>query len=343
MKFALSADWHFAGYTQDRLIGGLPERLMALKGCIESMLNHCMEHQIDRVVVAGDILHGKSIIYALAQSVLIDIFNTYPYIEFYLVDGNHDLSGKGQDAVSALRGLVACDNVVLISRHLRDYFEYEGVAFVPYAYDMVETIKKNSCKYLVSHFGLNEAILNSGVSIVSKMGLKDLVGKYEYVLLGHYHLPQEMIADEIKVYYAGSPIQLDWGEKHEQKRFLIVDTDNDTVESRPTVGYKQHHEFKITNENKEEIVEKAKKFQAIGHEVRIFRDDLDVDVEHLAEEFLIIDKAEKDITDRGIESSMSLDEKFSKYLVIKGIKPEDQLKYLEVGLSIVERAAKETQ
>jgi DNA repair exonuclease SbcCD nuclease subunit len=190
---------------------------------------------------------------------------------------------------------------------------------------------------------LNEAILNSGVSIVSKMGLRDLVGKYEYALLGHYHLPQEMIANEIKVYYAGSPIQLDWGEKHEEKRFLIVDTETETIESVPTVGYKQHHEFKITNENRDEIIDKAKKFQAIGHEVRIFRDDLGVDIEHIAEEFLIIDKAEKDITDRGIESSMSLDEKFSKYLDIKGIKPEDQPKYLEVGLRIVERAAKETQ
>lgn len=342
MRFAVSADWHFAGYSQDKLISGIPERLMALKGTIESMLIHCREHQVERVVVAGDVLHGKSIIYALAQSLLIDLFNAYSDIEFYLIDGNHDLSGKGQDAVSALRGLVACDNVVLISRNLRDYFEYNGVAFVPYAYDMVETIKKNSCKFLVSHFGLNEAVLNSGVSIVSKMGLKDLVGRYEYVFLGHYHMPQEMIANEIKVYYAGSPIQLDWGEKHEDKRFLIVDTEAETVESVPTIGYKQHHEFKLTNENKEEMIEKAKKFQAIGHEVRIFRDDFSVDIEDVADEFLIIDKAEKDITDRGIESSMSLDEKFLKYMEIKGIKPEDQQKYLEVGLNIVERAAKET-
>jgi DNA repair exonuclease SbcCD nuclease subunit len=341
MRFGLSADWHFAGYTQDKLIGNLPERLRALKSCIESILIHCREHGIDRFVIAGDILHGKSIIYALAQSVLIDLFNAHSDIEFIIIDGNHDLSGKGNDAVSALRGLVACENVVLISRSMRDYFEYYDIAFVPYAYDMAETIKKNSCKYLVSHFGLNEAILNSGVSIVSKMGLKDLIGKYECVFLGHYHTPQEIISDEIKVYYAGSPIQLDWGEKHEEKRFLIVDTDAGTIESVPTIGYKQHHEFKITNENKDEIIEKAKKFQAIGHEVRIFRDDLDVDVEHLAEEFLIIDKAERDITDRGIESSMSLDEKFLKYMDIKGIKPEDQPKYLEVGLRIVEKAAKE--
>jgi DNA repair exonuclease SbcCD nuclease subunit len=340
MRFALSADWHFAGYTQDRLIKGLPERLMVLKSCIESMLIHCREHQIDRVVVAGDILHGKSIIYALAQSILIDLFNAFSDIEFFLLDGNHDLSGRGEDAVSALRGLVACDNVILI---VKDYWEHDGIAFVPYSHNMVDIIKQNSCKFLVSHFGLNEAILNSGVSIVSKLGLRDLVGKYEHVLLGHYHMPQEMIANEIKVYYAGSPIQLDWGEKHEEKRFLIVDTDNETIESVPTIGYKQHHEFKITNENRDEIIDKAKKFQAIGHEVRIFRDDLGVDIEHIAEEFLIIDKAEKDITDRGIESSMSLDEKFSKYLDIKGIKPEDQPKYLEVGLQIVERAAKETQ
>ena len=343
MRFALTADWHFAGYTQDRLIGNLPERLMALKSCVESMLITCRERKVDRVVVSGDILHGKSIIYALAQSVLIDLFNAHSDIEFFLLDGNHDLSGKGKDAISALKGLIACDNVILISYHLREYWEHQGVAFVPYSYDMVNVIKKNSCKYLVSHFGLNEATLSSGVSIVSDIKLKDLIGKYQCVLLGHYHKPQELEGEGIKLYYAGSPIQLDWGEKHEEKRFLIVDTEADTIESIPTIGYKQHFEFKITNENKDEVIEKAKKFQEIGHEVRIFRDDLNVNIEHISEDFLIIDKTERDITDRGIESSMSLDEKFLKYMDIKGVKPEDQPKYLEVGLKIVEKAAKETQ
>jgi len=46
---------------------------------------------------------------------------------------------------------------------------------------------------LISHFGLSEGMLNSGMSIISDIGLKDLRGKYELVLLGHYHKPQEII------------------------------------------------------------------------------------------------------------------------------------------------------
>jgi len=340
MRFGLSADWHFAGYTQDRLIGSLPERLFALRNCIDSILITCKERKVDKLVVAGDILHGKSIIYALAQSVLIDLFGTHQDIEFFLIDGNHDLSGRGKDAVSALRGLSGRSNVNLISR-VAEHWGQNGISFVPYSHDMVDLIKKGSSKYLISHFGLNEATLSSGVSIVSDLKLNDLIGKYQYVLLGHYHKPQEIEGKDIKLCYVGSPVQLDWGEKHEEKRFLIIDTDNDTIESIPTTGYKQYFEFKVTNENKEEVLNEARKAKAIGHEVRIFRDDVGVDVEDVADEFLIIDKAEKDITDRGIESSMSLDEKFKKYLEIKDIRTEDQEEYLKVGLRIVEKAAKE--
>ena len=120
------------------------------------------------------------------------------------------------------------------------------VMFIPYSYDMVDTVKNNSARILISHFGLNEGILNSGISIVADISLADLVGKYDLVILGHYHKPQEIIRDDIKLYYVGSPIQLDWGEKGDEKRFLVVDTDTLDVKSIPTTAYRKYIEIDLT-------------------------------------------------------------------------------------------------
>jgi DNA repair protein SbcD/Mre11 len=47
-------------------------------------------------------------------------------------------------------------------------------------------------------------------------------GSAQYVALGHLHRPQEIICPT-RCCYAGSPLQLDFGERDQQKRVLIVD------------------------------------------------------------------------------------------------------------------------
>ena len=78
------------------------------------MLDYCVENSIDRVVVGGDLLHGKSIIYAIAQSCLLDIFRDYRSIKFTIISGNHDLSLKGKDAIPALKSIDNEPNVCRI-------------------------------------------------------------------------------------------------------------------------------------------------------------------------------------------------------------------------------------
>jgi exonuclease SbcD len=44
-----------------------------------------------------------------------------------------------------------------------------------------------------------------------------------YVALGHIHKPQQLLASPAPAYYAGSPLQLDFGEAGEQKGFVVID------------------------------------------------------------------------------------------------------------------------
>jgi len=229
-------------------------------------MDHCKKNNIENIIIGGDILHGKSIIYALAQDVMLQFFNDCNYFQFWVIDGNHDLSGKGEDAVSALRSLEKIPNVHWISKKPE---KFENILFVPYSTKVVEQVKKGKADILISHFGLSEGVLNSGISIISNISMSDLRSRYKLVLLGHYHKPQEIIESNISMYYVGSPIQLDWGEKGDVKRFLIVDSKTLEVESVSTKGYKKFIEMELTTEHKEEIMKVAKEARDKGHYVKL--------------------------------------------------------------------------
>ena len=347
MRFAYTADLHLSGYSQDKIVDNLPERVYEIKTSIYGIATYCGQKEINTIIIGGDLLHNKSLIYSVAQNILLDYFRDFPDINFLLIDGNHDLSGKGENVVSALRVF----NEKNVYR-MEDANCHDGqIMYVPYSTTMVETIKKHSAEYLIAHFGLNEGTLNSGVSIVSDIGAKDLIGKYKVCLLGHYHKPQDLKNEKIQIYYVGSPTQKDWGEKHEEKRFLVVDTGNGTIESIPTVGYKKHFELIVDKENKQEMFEKAKELSSGGHYVKLVTKDKATDWKEISKSLdtkertsiSFSDKSEVDITNRGITSSMSTEDKLNRYLEIRGIPKENWGKYKTKAFEIISATAEKAK
>jgi len=334
MKFLFTGDIHLSRYAQDKVeeTSNLPERLHSIKNALYSMAQYCLDNKINTFIIGGDIMHSKSIIYSIAQQLMLKFFNDFQDIVFWVIDGNHDLSGKGTEAISSLNALEALSNVHWISGAASGD---SSQLFVPYSHNMVEEIKNGKAEILVSHFGLNEGILNSGISIISDLSMRDLIGKYQLILLGHYHKPQEINQGPCRLYYVGSPIQLDWGEKGDEKRFLIVDTNTLDVQSIPTTGYRKHIELGLTQENKQEVFALAKKAKDSGDHVKIIQNET-VDLSDVDEDFLVIDKRETDITNRGITSSMSQKDKLQKFLEIKEVPQENHDLYLKHGLEIIE-------
>jgi len=333
MKFAFTADIHLSRYGQDPIndVSGLPERLHGIVNALKSMVTYCLKNDIKTIIIGGDILHGKSIIYALAQDIMLQFFNKYDDITFWVIDGNHDLSGKGDDAISALRSLESITNVEWVSSYPE---KLENILLVPYSTKLVDQVKTGEADILISHFGLSEGILNSGISLISKISMSDLRSRYKLVLLGHYHKEQEIIEDNISMYYVGSPIQLDWGEKGDNKRFLVVDTKTLEVESILTKGYQKFIELELTSKNKDEVMKIAKEAQEKGHYIKLLQTEK-VDISGF-EDFNVVDKTETDVTDRGITSTMSQKEKLERYLEIKEISENERQEYLDIGLEIID-------
>ncbi|MBK6267404.1 exonuclease SbcCD subunit D C-terminal domain-containing protein [Marivirga sp. S37H4] len=68
----------------------------------------------------------------------------------------------------------------------------------------------------------------------------DQFGNYfQYIALGHIHKPQQVKA-QVPTFYSGSPIPLSFSEYADQKRVLIIDTDNNfNSESIPIPTFRQ--------------------------------------------------------------------------------------------------------
>lgn len=329
MKFVCSADLHLSIYSNDKIDPntGLSEKLVNIINAMYNMANYAIENKIKNIVLAGDINHNKSIIHTIAQSILLDFVRKYSNdLYFIIIDGNHDMSGKSKNPVSSLKSLDNEKNVKMI----HEPEKIENVLFVPWnPSTMNDYVKNNSSDYLISHFGLNEGQLSSGISIISDLKLSDLKN-YRTVILGHYHKPQEIG----NVWYCGSLVQLDWGEKHEDKRFLVVDTDNHDIQSIESKGYKKYYSFQVNNENKDEVINEGKKLQEEGHNV-VFEKVENIDTSTFENEFKFVDKYEKDITNRGISTSMSKNDIVEEYMRINEI-PEDKWNlYRDTALEII--------
>jgi len=89
----------------------------------------------------------------------------------------------------------------------------------------------------VSHIAVDGAQLNSystkaevSVEFEGDMVKVDLgiFSGWEKVFLGHYHCAQSL---NNKVEYIGSPLELNFGEAHQQKRIVVLDTDTLETES----------------------------------------------------------------------------------------------------------------
>ena len=328
MKFIAIGDVHMSLYSNDPIVklSRLPLRLHTLNRVLYNIVSYGVDREIQNVAILGDVFHTKSLIHALAQSVFLDFIRVFPNVEFIIIDGNHDMSSKSGYGVSALKSLDSEPNV----RMLHHPELIDNIWFVPWGPEMVNEIKSGKGDYLCAHIGVNEAQLSSGISIVSEIKMSDLV-RYKHCFLAHYHKPQSIG----NITYIGSPIQLDWGEKHEEKRFLIVDSDKDTIESIPTTGYKKYFEFVITKDNKDEIVKKARKATEDGDFVNIVKKE-EVDTTEIESEFRIVDRVEIDVTDRGVSLRMSQKDRLQRYIEIKGVKEDQRDLYERVAVDIIE-------
>ena len=313
-------DIHLSGYQSDQLAeNGLTRRLSAIMKSLKMIGDYCRENSILHFEIWGDLINDKDLIYTVAQTVFKDFLVEYSDIEFLIISGNHDLSSTGEMQVSAISVFDGYPNVTIVNSVLRE----NNRLYLAYSHNLFDILKESEpADILISHFGINEAMLQSGLSIATNVKLTDLK-KFKLVLLGHYHKPQDLNNENTRLYYSGNITHLNWNDKNEQKRFIVYDDETLDVQSIPLIGLPEYREFVIKDkETAIPILEEAEKAKNEGNYVRVkkmFDEEIDVPSDLI----ILENQKEVDVTNRGVDLSQTTDVKLRNFMKIKEI-PDDE-------------------
>lgn len=340
MKFIFTADihlklWNDKSYDEE----GIPLKLNEIFTTIRQMCEYARANKLNSIIIGGDLNDTKANVNVRAFVKFNQLLDEYKDLQFYILHGNHDATTADSTNESAVQ---------LISKEhknahpiVRPTVLFDRILAVPYSHSILDDVISypNSTKYpiMISHFGLNEGQMSSGLSIRSSITAASLK-QFKLVLLGHYHKPQCIETNSTVFYYVGSPLPMRRDEAAEEKRFLVVDTESLEVESVPTVGYRVYKQFVLneTSDCKEMLVE-IEAQRELGNHV-VVRSELKMisdDVRTALDGVQIVDAHEDDVIVRGINEGMPEPEKLGKYVEIQGVTEEDRDSYLAIGMECV--------
>ena len=115
-KIIAIGDIHASGFNDDPIVDNLPARLTYIKRTLDYIVQYGKEHKIFQYVLLGDLIHDKTIIYNIAQSMLYEFFKSNYGNQFIIISGNHDLSSTGVNQKSAIEVFDSLPNVECITK-----------------------------------------------------------------------------------------------------------------------------------------------------------------------------------------------------------------------------------
>lgn len=213
------------------------DRLNDCLKCLDWCFQQACENQVDAVLFGGDMLHERQKIDSFTFTEVFKVLEKYQNKKFktYLLLGNHDMWFSSKWTVNSIYPFGSLNNFETVTETKEIKILDSNWHFIPYTHNPVEELSKLPKKnvkdsYLLGHLAIDGSKLNSAGSIadvaiehdgdMTKVD-KTLFTDYIHSFFGHYHSAQKLAKN---VEYIGSPLQLSFGEAHEDKHIIILDT-----------------------------------------------------------------------------------------------------------------------
>lgn len=253
MRILHTADWHL-GVRQYQQSGEIFKQ-------VEHICGLTAEHNVDVLLVAGDIFDTKTSALPELAHRLTAILTPYIHqgLHVILMPGNHD----DRNLFRLMKSLLSMESDEAGRVHIvqtREIFTIEGIQFAAIPYptrEILEPFRSDATGNTERNVALSSAYANlvravvgdldpslpsvfinhinvAGVTTPSehelnydsdlRLGRADLplASNIAYIALGHIHQCQ-CIEHPIPCYYSGSIERLNWGEKNDDKKILLVD------------------------------------------------------------------------------------------------------------------------
>lgn len=236
MNYLFTADIHAHNFKQfsTRLDGGSNSRLRDCLSVFAQVERICSEQKIDRFFVLGDLFHART---ALDVDVLVSTFQAVKklsaVVPITILKGNHDSYAKfgSVHSLEPFKEICTVVDAPMLTRE--NGFTVLACPWMENTEQLLQSIQ-TPCDLLLLHQAIQEAAIGPySMTGHGAISVKDLpLDKVSLVFAGDYH-KRQFLSDN-RVHYIGSPCQLNFGERDEQKALTLLNTESMQITSIPT-------------------------------------------------------------------------------------------------------------
>ena len=202
-----------------------------------------IEHNLDTIFFAGDVFHDRHEIGVNTLHTAKKFFDVLRKYQIHILPGNHHAFLSSTVEVNSVE-ILAQDNIHVYTNPTTIKVGDKLVTFCPW-----KTVVKDlePVDMLVGHFEIPNFRMNATKICDHGDKSSDLLDKASAVVTGHFHFREQRTYDDKYVLYLGSPYEMDFGDRDQQKGVSIIDfndlTNIEFIENNVTP---KHYRLKIS-------------------------------------------------------------------------------------------------
>jgi len=244
MLIAVTGDLHLKSKYKIGRLGdsGYSVLLEDKLDTFKQFVDYCVENSVDVVYILGDIFDKINPpqwlrdLFLEALKPLID-----EHIAINIVLGNHDMSYKASNLEKEIEIFGASYEVYYHTKVTKKKFDKTTFEIAPYGFDAE---KLEGADILFTHTGITGGVVGFYDRPLNDYELEsDVAKKYKYIISGHFHKPQKFRLAGAVVYYVGSPTPIDFAERDEDKRFLLINVGRENKIKIESVDFERKRQF----------------------------------------------------------------------------------------------------
>jgi len=184
---------------------------------------------ITQLFILGDVFNDRKEISGRTISAATDFFNALSDFEIFVLVGNHDcFYDKGTD-VNSISMLGKWANMTVITEMTKYNLGGRNILICPWGSDPMSLGERFDAVF--GHFEINSFNMTQMQVCEGRMESSDIRKVSPMVFSGHFHLRDERKYGTDRIYYVGSPYQLNWGDYGTTKAVYLYDIATGEVDS----------------------------------------------------------------------------------------------------------------
>lgn len=202
------------------------------------------ERHIDDLIIAGDIFHNRHEIGVNTIHLAHRFFDILKEFNIVAITGNHDCYYKDKSDINSIS--ILNNKNITVFQELRTYTLNEKVfTFCPWGV-AADTIPKSDV--IVGHFEITNFKMNHHKVCDHGVATESLLDKGKIIISGHFHYrDHRKYSNNRSILYLGSPYELDFGDRDQEKGISILDTETLDIEFICNNITPKHKKIKITD------------------------------------------------------------------------------------------------